>query len=189
MKTTHYCMIITWFKHLDDFKNCITPKFTQINPPPHVHCPCPLSTSEQLDKSFVPCYIPHYNLASKYLPCWVQDGSPIPLSKFCCHLLALQGSDTFSPELIKSDDHIVVADTRCTMASSGDLCNFKPDTYTAVQNIMLHGITSRLSVTGIGYVNWTFSDTHGKPITMHVHAIHVPGLVIQLLSLQQLVDH
>jgi len=73
------------------------------------------------------------------------------------------------------------------MASSCDICDFEPDTYTATQNVTLHGITSSLTVAGIGYVNWTFTDTHGSPVTMRIHAIHVPGLSVQLLSPQQLI--
>jgi len=73
------------------------------------------------------------------------------------------------------------------MASSGDICDFEPDTYTAAQDVTLHGISSGLLVTGIGYVNWTCTDTIGKPVTLCIHAIHIPGLAIQLLSLQQLI--
>jgi len=73
------------------------------------------------------------------------------------------------------------------MVSSCNICDFKPETYTAAQNVTLHGISSGLTIAGIGYVNWTFIDTQELPMTMCIYAIYIPSLVIWLLSLQQLI--
>jgi len=178
MKTTHYRTVIAWFKRLDDFKSRFAPKYTHIDPRPTVRRKHPLPKSALIDKSFVPRTIPNYNLSNENLTdCMPDTTSQIP-SGLHCHLLALQSSDTFCPDSITLDDHVVIADTGCTMASSCDICDFEPDTYTAAQNVTLHGITSGLTVAGIGYVNWTFTDTHGSLVTMRIHAIHVPGLSV-----------
>jgi len=37
-----------------------------------------------------------------------------------------------------------------------------------------------------GFVNWTFPNTNGKPVMLHLHAVHVPGIPMHLLSPQQI---
>jgi len=105
-----------------------------------------------------------------------------------CHFLTLQGSKKFHSESLTSDDFLVIVDSSCTIAASGDLDDFEPATYTAAQNVTLQGISAGLSVAGIGYVNWTFFDQQNKPVTMRLHAIHVPGLAVHLLPPQQIVS-
>jgi len=89
---------------------------------------------------------------------------------------------------LTSDNFPVIVDSGCTIAASGDLDNFEPLSYTAAQNVTLHGISAGLKVAGIGYDNWTFTDQQNKPVTMRLHAIHVPGLAVHLLPPQQIVS-
>jgi len=177
MKMTHSRTIVAWFRHIYTFRQCVVP--------PYVRPRAFLAHSRRTSiksfpnfKSFIPHSVPSY------------IASPAPFSSIVlsCNLLALQGSDQFHSTSLTSDDFPIIVDSGCTIAASGDLNDFEPSSYTAAQNVTLRGISAGLEVAGIGYINWTFTDQHNKPVTMRLHAIHVPGLAVRLLPLQQIVS-
>ena len=102
------------------------------------------------------------------------------------HLLALQSSGDFEQESITSDDVLVLVDSGCSIAASPDLEDFDPGSYVPAENVQLKGITSGLSVHGIGYVTWTFDDTNNVPVPIRLRCIHVPGLPYRLFPPQQI---
>jgi len=77
-----------------------------------------------------------------------------------------------------SSDFPVIVDSGCTITATRDIDDFKPSSYTAAQNVTLHGISAGLTIAGIGYLNWTFHNHKNEPVTLHLHTIHVSGLPV-----------
>jgi len=167
MKTTHSRAIIHQVRRNYAFQCCSSQWL--LHP-----CYQPFCSHQSLlpffcHNSFVPHHVPSHTL-------------------LLCHFLALKGSDNIASTSFTSDNFPVVIDSGCTIAATGDINDFKPSSYTATQNVTLRGISAGLSVAGIGYLNWAFHDHKNEPVMLCLHAIHVPGLHVQLLPPQQIVS-
>jgi len=127
-----------------------------------------------------------FAISHLFLNMFLHISSPSLPSLLLCHFLALHRSNSVTSASFTSNDFPAIVDSACTIAATGDIDDFKPSSYTAAQNITLCGISAGLTVAGIENLNWTFHNHKNEWVTLHLHAIHVPGLHICLLLPQQI---
>jgi len=110
----------------------------------------------------------------------------VTIQELCSYLLAFQSSTSFSSKTFTSDDFLVVADMGCSITCTHDINYFELNTYTTSHQCMLTRISSGLNIVCSGFVDWTFPNTNGKPVTLCLHVIHVPNIPMCLLLPQQI---
>jgi len=75
-------------------------------------------------------------------------------------------------------DNYIINDTSVTSSLSYNIDDFEPESYRKLDDTTVHGIRGMpITITGIGFVNWTVRDSKGDQITLRAPATHIPSLM------------